>query len=834
MKDPEPLRLKPEQLRWRCDPAAFATPPGPIDELDAFGQERALEALHFGLELESPGYHVFVSGLAGSGRVAIVRRLLERFADRQAIVTDKAYLHSFDDPSCPRLLQLPAGRIRPFAQRMHELGAEMLARLEAVGEDAQHWKRRRRLGDALTEASTRELEQLADDARADGFAIFDVKEHGYTRPALGIPHEDEVFPVEALRLLVQQGRIAAEEADRLEERARPLRDRVERVAFALRRSARRLARELHQFDRDQARTVVHPELEEIAAEFPYPPVRAHLEALERWILDHVEATRAVGFTRALRKRLAVNVLVDASARHETPIVFPASPTLADLFGTIESRTTRSGFAVADHRRVRAGSLLRADGGFLLLRAEELLAEEGAWSALKRALKLGQIEIPPREAQALPVALKPEPIPLRVKVVLIGDPGHLDALEASDAEFRKTFKVVAEFEDPIPRTPANIARLGAFLRNVAEEERLPPPTPEALAVAVEAAVRRAGSGGRLSTRLDVLQDLAREAALFAQRDGARATDAVHVDRALAAARRREDLIEREHLDQLRDGTLLITVDGGRIGQINALTVATSGDHSFGRPSRITATASAGDHGILNIEREVELSGDIHDKGVLILASFLRERFGQGHPLSLWASLCFEQNYGPIDGDSASLAELYALLSAIAWVPLRQGIAVTGSVNQKGDIQPVGSVNEKIEGYFDACRLLGLTSGQGVVIPRRNLSDLMLAPRVVEAVAAGRFHLWAIDHVDDALQLLTGLAPGAADAEDRFPPGTLNARVAENLWFLAEIARDFKAAHETTASPPAAPSSLPVAPSPHGPVLGPSDGATEPGTAEPPRP
>jgi ATP-dependent Lon protease len=830
---PEPLRLSPEQLRWRCDPAAFATAPGPIDELDAFGQERALEALHFGLELESPGYHVFVSGLAGSGRVAIVRRLLERFADRQAIVTDKAYLHNFEDPTRPRLLQLPAGRIRPFAQRMGELGDELLARLEAVGEDAQHWKRRRRLGDALTEASTRELEQLTEAARADGFSLFEVKEHGFTRPALGISHEDEVFPVEALRLLVQQGRIDAEAADRLEERSRPLRDRVERVAFALRRSARRLARELRQFDRDQARTVVRPEIEEISAEFPFPPVRAHLDALEHWILDHVEHTRGGAFTRALRKRLAVNVLVDASARNETPIVFPASPTLAELFGTIESRTTRTGFAVADHRRVRAGSLLRADGGYLLLRAEELLAEEGAWPALKRALKLGQMEIPPREAQALPVALKPEPIPLRVKVVLIGDPGHLDALEAGDAEFRKIFKIVAEFEDPIPRTPANIARFGAFLRNVAQEERLPPPTPDALAVAVEAAARRAGSGGRLSTRLDVMQDLAREAALFAQRDGSRSTDAVHVDRALAAARRREDLIEREHFDQLRDGTLLITVDGERVGQINALTVATSGDHSFGRPSRITATASAGDHGILNIEREVELSGDIHDKGVLILASFLRERFGQGHPLSLWASLCFEQNYGPIDGDSASLAELYALLSAIAWVPLRQGVAVTGSVNQKGDIQPVGAVNEKIEGYFDACRLLGLSGTQGVVIPRRNLSDLMLAPRVIEAVAADRFHLWAIDHVDDALRLLTGLEPGAADADDRFPAGTLNARVSENLWFLAEIARDFKAAHENSSAP-----SVPSGPSPppplHAPALGSSDGdAQEPGAAEPPR-
>lgn len=829
MSSAEPFRLPPDQLRWRCDPKLFSTPAsGALDDLDAFGQERALEALRFGLELEAPGYHVFVSGMAGTGRVNVVRRVLERFADRQAIVTDKAYLHNFDDPSRPRLLQVPAGRIRPFAQRMEELAAELLARLEGLGEDAQHWKRRRRLGEALTEASTRELEQLADAARNDGFSIFEVKERGFTRPALGVPHEDEVYPVEALRLLVQQGRIDAEEAERLEVRARPLRDRVERVAFTLRRSARRLARELRQFDRDQARTVVRPELEEIAAEFSYPAVRAQLDALEHWILDHSNRARGGAFARALRKRLAVNVLVDASARHETPIVFPDAPTLAELFGTIESRTTRTGFATADHRRVRAGSLLRADGGFLLLRAEELLAEEGAWPALKRALKLGRTEIPPREAGALPVALKPEPIPLRVKVVVIGEPGHLEALEVSDAEFRKIFKVVAEFEDPIPRTPNNIARFCAFLRRTADEERLPPPTPEALATAVEAAARRAGQGGRLSTRLDVLNDLAREAGLFALRDGARSIDAIHVERALAASRRREDLIEREHFDQLREGTLLVDVDGARIGQINALTVATSGDHSFGRPSRITATAAAGDHGVVNLEREVELSGEIHDKGVLILTGLLRERFGQAHPLSLSASLCFEQNYGPIEGDSASLAEFYALLSALAWVPLRQGIAVTGSVNQKGDVQPVGAVNEKIEGFFDACMLLGATGKQGVVIPRRNGTDLMLAPRVVDAVAAGRFHVWAVDRVDDAIELLTGMPAGELDVQDRYPAGSLNAKVAERLWFLAEVARDFKGVGDGAAEKSGS------AMAPHGAALGPASDRPSGEVTEPPRP
>jgi lon-related putative ATP-dependent protease len=819
-----PIRVPPEQLRWRCDAAGFDTLGDAVEDVGAFGQERALEALHFGLEVEAAGYHVFVAGLAGTGRIALVRRLLERLSDRQAIVTDKAYVHNFEDPSRPRLLQLPAGRIRAFAQRMDELASELLVRLEALGEDAQHWKRRRRLGEALSEASTRELEQLTEAARAEGFSIFEVKEHGFTRPALGFAHEDEVFPVEALRLLHQQGRIDAAEAERLEERARPLRDRVERVAFTLRRSARRLARELRQFDRDQARTVVHPELEEIAAEFTHPAVRAQLDALEKWILDHCDRARGGVFARALRKRLTVNVLVDASARQETPIVFPPAPTLAELFGTIKTRTTRTGFAVADHRQVRAGSLLRADGGYLLLRAEELLAEEGAWPALKRALKLGRTEIPPREAGALPVALQPEPIPLRVKVVLIGDPDHLGQFEQTDPEFRKLFKVVAEFEDPIPRTPANVSRFAAFLRQVAREERLPPPTSAALAAAVEAAARRAGIGGRLSTRLDVLNDLMREAALFALRDGARAIDAVHIDGALAASRRREDLIEREHFAQLRDGLLLVSVDGERVGQINALTVSTSGDHAFGRPSRVTATAAAGDHGILNLEREVELSGGIHDKGVLILAGFLRERFGQSHPLSLVASLCFEQNYGPIDGDSASLAELYALLSALAQVPLRQGIAVTGSVNQKGDVQPVGSVNEKIEGFFDACALLGLSGRQGVVIPRRNLDDLMLAPRVIDAVRAGRFEVWAIDRVDDALELLTGLPAGELGDDDRYPPGSVNARVAEHLWFLAEVARDFKGAQDGAAEKPVAPAA------PHGTVLDPG-GDPRPGPPPP---
>jgi predicted ATP-dependent protease len=795
---PEASGLPASALRWRCPVAAVSAAAAPIGECgdcDLLGQERALAALRLGLEIAAPGWHVFVSGLPGSGREQAVRRLLEGLADRCAVVPDKAFVHGFADPGRPRLLELPSGRMRPFAERMAELAEELIARLDALAEDEAHLKQRRRLEESLSEASARHVERLAAAARPAGLSLYEVKEHGFVRPALGVVDGDDILPIDALHLLVQQGRLDSERAQELEAAARPLKAQLERTVIELRRAARARTREIAAFERDQARAAIRPELDDAAAESGLPVIETFLKQVEQWTLDHFARAPRDRFARELRRRLTVNVVLDHSRRKAAPIVVVAHPTLQNLFGSIDVRTARNGAVRADHRSIRAGALLQADGGWLVLKAGDLLAEEGAWTALRRALRHGRIELQPAEGS---VTLKPEPMPFRVKVVLIGEAEHEAFLEEHDPEFREIFKVRAEFDDQVERTEANLARYAVLLRRIAAEEKLRPLADDATAALLEEAARRSGRGGRLSTRVSPLVDVAREANLLAQRDGAAAIAAPHVLAALDSARERDALPERHFHDQVRAGTLLLVPKGERVGQVHALTVVSGGTFDFGRPARVTATVAAGDHGLLNIEREVQLSGEIHDKGVFILGALLRERFAQSHPLALSATLCFEQSYGPIDGDSAAAAEWFALLSAIAWAPLRQSIGVTGSINQKGEIQPVGGVNEKIEGFFDLCALDALDGSAGVILPRRNLADLMLAPRVVDAVAAGRFHLYAIDHVDEGIELLTGIAAGVAGPDGRYPKESINGRCADHLWYLAEVARDAKAANE----PPAA--------------------------------
>ncbi|MBL8841204.1 MAG: AAA family ATPase [Planctomycetes bacterium] len=812
MSLPEPTGLPVAQLRWRCQLPASAVDVA-SDELDRLGQRRALDALRLGLEIDAPGYHVFVSGLPGTGRVQAVRRLLAGLADRCAVVADKAFVHDFADPARPRLIELPSGRMRPFAQRMAELATDLVAKLDALAEDEAHLRRRRRLEQALAEASSRQLAELAAAAQPAGLSLYEVKEHGFTRPALGVADGDEIFPIEALRMLAQQGRIAASRVDAIEEAARPVQAQLERTVIELRRAARARARELSAFDRDQARAVVHPELDEVAREFPFEPVEQLLANAEQWILERMARPQGERFARALRRRLAVNVVLDHASRESTPVVVVNHPTMANLFGSIDVRTGRSGALFADHRSIRAGALVEADGGYLVLKAGDVLAEEGVWSTLRRALKQEQVEIASREPA---LSLKPQPVPIKVKVVLIGESEHEEFLEEHDPEFRAIFKVRAEFDDQIERTDENVARYAALLRRLAADERLLPLADDAAEALLEEAARRAGRGGVLTTRLSPLADLSREANLFAQRDAARAIGGGHVRLALAAAREREDLNERRFHEQVRAGTLLFSTSGEKVGQVNALTVVTTGVFDFGRPARLTATVAAGDSGVLNIEREVQLSGEIHDKGVFILSALLRDRFAQNHPLALAASLCFEQSYGPIDGDSAAAAEWFALLSALAGVPIRQGFAVTGSLNQKGEIQPVGSVNQKIEGFFDVCAQEGLDGQQGVILPRRNVKDLMLAERVVAAVAAGRFKICAIDSVDEGIELLTGMPAGTIGADGRYPRDSINGRCADHLWFLSEAVRDAKAppepppAHGDAAAPaaPAAPAPPPA--------------------------
>jgi lon-related putative ATP-dependent protease len=491
---------------------------------------------------------------------------------------------------------------------------------------------------------------------------------------------------------------------------------------------------------------------------------------------------------------SVNLVVDNAATRGRPIVWETSPSYRNLFGVIERLQDRTGQWRTDHTRIKAGSLAQANGGFLVVDALDLLVEPGVWPALKRMLRTGDLEIQSYDPLYLfaGVSLKPEPIPLDVKVVLIGTNQIYRLLHALDEDFKKIFKIKADFALQTPLSDDELVNYSCFVHKKCQDESLPPFHREAVAAVVEWGVRVAGRKAKLTTRFKEIADVIREAGYWSRQEGAHRVDAVHVERALDERRYRVDLIEEVLRERITEGTMLLDIEGDKVGQVNGLVVLDTGDHVFGQPTRITAVTAMGRAGIVNVERESQMSGATHTKGVLILSGFLRERFAQRRPLALSASLAFEQSYGLVDGDSASCAELYALLSSLSGVPIRQAIAVTGSVNQRGEVQPIGAANEKIEGYFDLCHLKGLDGRQGVLIPRRNLDDLMLANRVVEAVREGRFHVWAVSTAEEGIEILTGVPAGERDGDGRYPPETVFGRADAKLEELARRVSEFGAA------------------------------------------
>jgi lon-related putative ATP-dependent protease len=463
------------------------------------------------------------------------------------------------------------------------------------------------------------------------------------------------------------------------------------------------------------------------------------------------------------------------------VIWETHPSYRNLFGSIEKSREEDGEWATDHTRIKAGSLLRANGGFLVLDAMDVLVEPGVWAALKRTLRHRKVEIQAFDPVFVfsGVSLKPEAVPIDVKVVMIGTRQIYALLYALDEDFKKIFKVKAEFAMHTALDDHELMNYACLIHKRVQLEALPPFHRDAVAAVVEHGVRLAGDRDKLTTRFTEIADLVREAGYWAREEQAKHVRAEHVERALAQRLHRVDLLEELLRERIADGTVLLDIQGSKVGQVNGLALLDQGDHLFAQPSRITATTAMGRAGIIDIDREAEMSGSIHTKGVLILGGFLRERFAQNRPLTLTASLCFEQSYGGIDGDSASSAELYALLSSLAEVPLRQGIAVTGSVNQRGEIQPIGGVNRKIEGFFDLCRLRGLDGEQGVLIPRRNMRELMLRPDIVEAARQGRFHIWAVGTVEEGLAVLTGVEAGVRDRAGAYPEDSVFGRADAKL-------------------------------------------------------
>ncbi|THF67465.1 ATP-dependent protease [Pseudothauera nasutitermitis] len=774
--------LEPARLRACCDPEQFpfATTAELEDVPGGLGQERAEEALRFGLEMRHSGYHVFVLGGSGTGRRAIALRLLREAAGARPTPPDLCYLHDFDKPLKPRLLTLPAGRGSALRADMQTLIRDLRPAIEAALDSDTHAKRVEALREAHENREEAALRELGHACAADGLVLLRTAQGFVFAPS----RNGETLSAEEFEVLPDDDRKACEVL------VDTWSDRLGDLLMQLPDWRKTLQEAVAQAERDVLEPTVTHLMRGLCERFAdLPEVGTFLDAVRHDLLDRGTLWRGLSEESedeededgSRFQRYQVNLLVDHAETRGAPVVEEDNPGFGNLIGRIE-QVSQMGVAMTNFTLIRAGALHRASGGYLVLDAERLFSHPFAWEALKRVLRSGEIRIePPSEAQGWnpTLTLDPAPIPCDLKVVLIGDRELFYLLNEHDSDFPDLFKVAADFDDDLLRNPRNELHYAGLLAKLARLSALRDLERAAVARLIEHGARLAEDGGRLSLRTRQLADVMREADLLAAQAGRDRIGRADIDAAVAARARRFGRYAEKVRESMLDGTTLIATDGAKAGQINGLVVIELGGERFGHPMRITATVRLGDGDVLDIERETELGGAIHSKGVLILTAFLASRYARHQPLSLSASLVFEQSYAPVEGDSASLAELCALLSALADVPIRQSLAITGSVNQFGGVQAIGGVNEKIEGFFDLCAARGLTGEQGVVIPTACVRHLMLRDDVVDAVAAGRFAVHAVDSVDQAMEVLTGLPAGVADAKGILPRDTLNWRVAAAL-------------------------------------------------------
>jgi len=809
---PKPAELSTAKLRWTCELSRIPFETTAQAELrEGFvGQERALRALKMGVELSAPGYNVFVCGLAGTSRGGTIARMIQELHPPTKESLDRCYVNNFKLPDRPRLLALPRGQANAF-KKDTQAGIDFLRRrIPQVFEGEPFQRQKGRIVERFT---VREKELMDDFTRRiarEQFALGHMQVGAVALPEIFPVLEGQMVPIEDISKMVHEGKLegpAAEDIERKYEQFRQEFTVVYRKTLTL---SRELASELSYLEQEAASVLVDGVIEELKEKYPGPNVAEYLEEVRHHLLDNLDpfkeregeaeheeetpdgAPKAPGAPERDPFRVyGVNVILAHNDGENSPVIFETTPTYANLFGTIQRAYDTRGGWTSDFMDLRGGSLLRADGGFLIMYSLEALSEVGVWRALKRTLNHNRLEIQPLE-MFYPFggsALKPEAIDINVKVILIGDRELYELLYEYEEDFRKIFKVRVEFDEEMAMSDGVIAEYAGRLRTLSEKENLFPFDRGAFAAMLEYGVRQAGRRNKVTARFVDIADLAREAHYNAAAAGESVVRAAHVRGALSSKMERHNLVETRIREMIQEGTLLVDVSGTRVGQVNGLSVLEIGGYSFGKPVRITATAALGKTGLINIEREANLSGRLHDKGVHIIAGYLRSRFAQDKPLSLAASICFEQSYSGVDGDSASSTEIYALVSALSGLPLRQDIAVTGSINQQGDIQAIGGVNEKIEGFFDVCRIKGLTGTQGVMMPESNVEDLMLREDVLEAVATGKFHIWPVAKVEQGIEILTGAAAGQRNGDGTFEAGTVSALIDERLREMAKTMKEF---------------------------------------------
>jgi lon-related putative ATP-dependent protease len=780
-----PHALRAAQLRNLCDPAIFDfADTSTIDPLEAvIGQERAVRSIHLGLNMNQPGYNMFITGIEGTGKRTIVQEIVSRHAKTLPTPEDWCLVNNFDDEFRPIAISVPTGRATAFAKATERLIRGLRTKLSEEFETDAHKEKTEQLKKQFSEQESKVLERLDELAAAKQIHIAKTTEGLQPIPLLNDkPMTEEQFE-----------QLSTREQDDINERLRLLSEEMEKGLAEIVKIKQALQKAADQLAQDSARLIVSESMLESRKQYECcAPVQHYLDAVLQDIVEAVEAFIAPdNETRrdpespfqmpdSRLNRYKVNVLADRKAINGAPVVFEPNPTFQNLFGRIDSRLFM-GAAATDFTMVQAGSLLAANGGYLIVEIEALLMDLQVWESLKRALQNKQlcIEEQPHQAAVFAGGLRPQPIQLEVKAILVGNYQTFEVLQNFDTKFNKIFKVRADFDYETGFTADTARQYAQFIARACREYHLRPFTPRAVAAVVAYGQQVVASQTRISLRLGPIVGLIQESDYWAASENARQVTETHVARAIAEYRFRYNLYEEKiHADYVED-TVIIDVHGEAVGQVNALTVYQVGEISFGRPSRITAETFMGRHGLVNIEREARMSGHIHDKGVMILSGYLGRTFARKYPLTLSISITFEQNYSAIDGDSASSTELYAILSSLSDQPIQQGLAVTGSVNQKGQIQAIGGVNQKIEGFYEVCKTKGIDGRQGVLIPRANVRNLMLNQEVVQAVEQNRFHIYAVESVEEGIEILTGTPAGMADDQGDYAPWTLFGKVQRKL-------------------------------------------------------
>jgi lon-related putative ATP-dependent protease len=803
----EVQELSIDKLRNVCDPDVFNfKSTEELAELDdVIGQDRAVRAASFGIDIESPGYHMYALGPTGTGRTTTIRKFLEGKGAVQPVPDDWLYVNNFDDPDRPQALRLPAGQGCKFKGDMDRMVEDLQANIPNVFESEDYEREQEQINEKFQKRRQALFEELEAEAMSRGFTLLQTPRGIIIAPVV----KGDVLSPEDFSKLDEETR------RQLEERQKELQDEMRETIRRIQGLQQEAKEEILKLDRQVVGYAVEHLIDQVKEKYTnFKVVTEFLDKVREDLLENVEAFKQAKELEQAQQQLPipimqpgrrigfdqyrVNLIVDNCETQGAPVILERNPTYANLVGRVEQQA-QFGALVTDFRMIKSGALHQANGGYLMLEAKDVLTKPLAWDGLKRALKDGEIQIESM-GEALGYistrSLDPEPIPLDVKVILVGEPLVYYLLYNLDDDFMELFKVKVDFAEQMNWSNEALDQYARFIGTLCREESLRHFDPSGVARIIEQSARMVAHQKKLATRFGDIVDLIRQASYWAGKNGNELVSASDVKQAVDEQVYRSNRLEELIQELIEEGTLLIDTEGEVSGQVNGIAVLPMGDYAFGKPSRITARTHVGSQGVINIERESKLGGRIHNKGVLILSGYLGGKFADNTPMAFSASLTFEQSYEEVDGDSASSAELYALLSSLSGIPIRQDLAVTGSVNQMGQVQAIGGVNEKIEGFYEVCKSRGLSGKQGVIIPHSNVKHLMLRDEVVEAVKAGKFHVYPVSTIEEGIELLTGIEAGELDEEGNFPQGTVFSAVQKSLSELAQKVKAFSQREKTS--------------------------------------